>query len=99
MGPGTVLRSDTVDNARDHLVEFHITRTPSLMERLEPQPIGDCRRRRHVRLGFASTMVLRRGAGRCSWFPGAGCNQTEIQEPVSEVPRSAGFAVRQENED
>ena len=46
-------------------------------------------------LGFASTIVLRRGSGGCSWFPGAGCNQTEIQEPVSEEI----FAVRQENED
>jgi len=50
-------------------------------------------------LGFASTIVLRRAVGCCTWLPGAGCNQIEIQEPVSEVQRSAGFAVRQENDD
>ncbi len=46
-------------------------------------------------LGFASTIVLRRGSGRCSWFSRAEGNQTEIQETISEEI----FAERQDNED
>ena len=46
-------------------------------------------------LGFASTVVIRRESGQCSWFPDVGGNRTEIQEPVSEEI----FAIRQENGD